>query len=114
MKYPCKECLVKTMCSKECKEYEEFMNMIQNIVVPLTMMVIGLLLISSFMGIIIYTDNETFKKIMSWIWGVSLPIVLLIDKEVFARHPIFLTMFAPLMAGCLIVWKTLAHMYKRK
>ncbi len=113
VKYPCKLCLVQAACSKECDEYKKFIKFIQDVWVPLTTMFMGTILVFSLLLTVIFYDDDTLRTTILITWITSFIIIAIIDWGSIWESPFFMIFFAPMMAGCMIIWKIMATMYKR-
>ena len=116
MKYPCKTCLVKPACSKDCDEYNKFMKRLSELWSPIVVIISCIILMLTFFILIIHTKTNTeviFQIYFKWLWWGSTIILLVLDWERFFRN-IFLSVFlAPILLPSMIAWKIQAKLYKR-
>jgi hypothetical protein len=106
MKWPCKECIVRPMCSQECQEYRDFMDFMVSVISPI-IMTLSVMLIAV-VAIYLTVLNDYNSAIWFYIGPSWLTWILIQDDDSF-----FLTLFCPALLPGYFILKLLARKYKR-
>ena len=114
MKHPCKKCLVRAACSKECDIWKTFIDnaarLIALISIMLSAIIVGALLI--WLRNIVDTTSEEWPKmviVLMWIFSFSITTLLQAPLDEDEQMPFFpRMMFAPFV----LVWMIIIHSTK--
>lgn len=119
MSHPCKKCLVRAACSKECQEWSQYASIVTQIMTFIALMISGIMTVALLLWLtnIAETTNEEWPRLLLVsIWILSFSVASIIqapyDKDaqigVFAR-----IMFAPMMAIWLIIIHSTKNYFRR-
>ena len=105
-KNPCDNCLIKAMCREECPDFMQYRKFLSSTWGPLSILISGLMYITFLITLIIYYDNneEIISTSVFVSWVVSIISMIITDRKMFFNEIFFLSVFAPFMAPCLVIW----------
>jgi len=114
MKHPCKKCLVRAACSKECDIWKSYSNNAAQLMtfgsIILTAMIIGPLLL--WLANTVDTTGEEWLQmviVLMWIFSFSITTILQAPLDEDEQMPFFpRMMFAPFV----LVWMIIIHSTK--